>query len=122
MSPLLQQFAAWGVRFDLLPGDRIRAHGELTDELRATIQVNKPAILAELAAADAAPIDTAAGEIRHFRWSIRYPNLEPMEVFFSPLRNAAEVLQLYPGAIVTAIGEGNGATRSGPYSATDTEP
>ncbi len=52
MPALLDHFRAAGV--ELVPyddGNKLRAFGELTDELRQAIRASRPAILAELAAA-----------------------------------------------------------------------
>jgi hypothetical protein len=54
MGALVDHFAAAGVRIELAGGGNVRASGALTHELRAAIRANKPAILAELAANDAA--------------------------------------------------------------------
>jgi len=53
MGVLLNKFTAAGVRIDASDDGKLRAHGNLTDELRATIREHKAAILAELAANDA---------------------------------------------------------------------
>lgn len=54
MGALLDHFRASGVALAALPGDRLQATGALTDAIRATIREHKAAILAELAANDAA--------------------------------------------------------------------
>ena len=48
MPALLCQFAGEGVTFPLFPGERLKAFGALTDDLRAKIRARKAAILAEL--------------------------------------------------------------------------
>ena len=53
MGALLDHFAGAGVRIEQSHSGRLRVHGQLTDELRATIREHKAAILAELAANDA---------------------------------------------------------------------
>jgi hypothetical protein len=60
MGAVVDRFAASGVCFDLLPGDRLLAHGVLTDELRVAIRARKADILAELSAAT----DRAVSEAR----------------------------------------------------------
>jgi hypothetical protein len=52
MGALLDQFSAAGVQIAASDDGKLRAHGPLTDELRATIREHKTAILAELAAND----------------------------------------------------------------------
>ena len=52
MASLLVKFAAADVRIEAEGDGNTRACGLLTDELRAAIRANKPAILAELAAND----------------------------------------------------------------------
>ena len=86
----LERFAAAGVTFDALPGGRIRAHGELTAELRAAISEAKPAILGELA---------AIGEARRFCWLVTAPGREPFEVRCAPPATAAELRAQYPGSM-----------------------
>ncbi len=49
MGALLERFAADGVEFEPEADGQLRARGRLTDELRAAIRANKPALLAELA-------------------------------------------------------------------------
>jgi len=53
MGALLDHFADAGVRIEQADEGKLRVHGQLTDELRATIREHKAAILAELAANDA---------------------------------------------------------------------
>jgi hypothetical protein len=52
MGALLDQFAAEGVRIEATGDGTLRAYGRLTDRLRSAIRAHKPAILAELAAAN----------------------------------------------------------------------
>jgi len=52
MGTLLDQFAADGVRIEAVGDGKLRASGRLTDTLRAAIRAHKPAILAELEAAN----------------------------------------------------------------------
>ena len=52
MGALLDQFATAGVRFEQEEAGNLRALGTLTEELRPSIRMHKPAILAELAAND----------------------------------------------------------------------
>jgi len=54
MGALLDHFADAGVRIEQADEGKLRVHGQLTDELRTTIRQHKAAILAELAANDAA--------------------------------------------------------------------
>src|SRR5450755_1003391 len=54
MSALLPRFAAAGIKLEVIEGGKLRVHGPLNDELRATIRQRKPAILAELDAANEA--------------------------------------------------------------------
>ena len=51
MTAFLKRIAAAGIQIEAV-GDKLRATGLLTDELRALIREHKPAILAELAAAN----------------------------------------------------------------------
>ena len=63
MGALLDQFTLAGVQIEASDG-KLRAHGSLTDEFRATIREHKAAILDELAANDAGGLpdnDTRAG-------------------------------------------------------------
>jgi hypothetical protein len=53
MGALLDHFAAEGVTIEPAGDGNVRAHGPLTDALRATIRERKAVILAELAANDA---------------------------------------------------------------------
>ncbi|MGE5101742.1 MAG: hypothetical protein ACM3SX_17300 [Deltaproteobacteria bacterium] len=54
MGALLNYFAAEGVTIEAAGDGKVRAHGPLTDALRTAIRANKAALLAELAANDAA--------------------------------------------------------------------
>ena len=89
MGALLDHFAECGVRFDRIDDEHVRARGKLTDQLRAEIRAHKPAILAEL---------KAANESAHFRWSVSRPGEWAMEVRFSPEATLEQVSALYPGA------------------------
>jgi hypothetical protein len=60
---LLDHFRAAGIALAALPDGRIRATGPLTDALRATIREQKPAILAELAAANDSVSPAVAAEL-----------------------------------------------------------
>jgi hypothetical protein len=62
MGDMLDRFLAAGVRFEALDGDRVRAIGDLTDDLRTLIRESKPAILAELR--EPVPFDPEAFEER----------------------------------------------------------
>ncbi len=62
MGALLDQFAADGVRIEAVGDGKLRALGRLTDTLRAAIRAHKPAILAELEAANAEYCDAPARE------------------------------------------------------------
>ena len=64
MGALLEQFAAAGVTLTTLPGGHLHAAGPLTDGLRTAIRAHKPAILAELAAANDATTPEQAAELR----------------------------------------------------------
>jgi hypothetical protein len=94
MGALLDRFTASGVRFDLLPGDRLRAHGELTDELRDAIRAHKPALLTELA---------AANESTHSRWRVAIPGRDAFEVRVVPEATAAQMQLQYPGATIEPL-------------------
>jgi len=52
MGALLTRFGAAGVRFELSERGRLDAIGSLTDEMRSLIRQNKPAIVAEILAAN----------------------------------------------------------------------
>lgn len=85
MCALLEHFAASGVRLTALPDGRLHAAGALSDTLRAAIRAHKPAILAELAAANDAvpPVATPeqAAELRALvsRVTLEWPNAERAE-------------------------------------------
>jgi hypothetical protein len=64
---------------------RLRARRNLTNELRAAIRENKPAILAELA--DAA----------HYRWRVILPDGTPRKVCALPELTEAEMLESLSG-------------------------
>ena len=52
MGALLDRFAAEGVQIEAAGDGKLRASGQLTGTLRAAIRAHKPAILAELEAAN----------------------------------------------------------------------
>lgn len=55
MGALLDRFLAVGVKFEATDSGKLLAVGPLTDSLRASIREQKPAILAELLAANDEP-------------------------------------------------------------------
>ena len=42
------------------------------------------------------------------RWQVHFPNLDPMEVLFSPAAKRAEVEAMYPGAIIEPLPDPTG--------------
>jgi hypothetical protein len=64
MGALLEHFAANGVEFESGAEGQLHARGRLTGELRTLIRANKPALLAELAAKQAAGEDAGLMERR----------------------------------------------------------
>lgn len=89
MGALLDHFRASGVALAALPGDRLQATGALTDAIRATIREHKAAILAELAANDAAEGATReqATELRELVGIVaaHWPNDERTEALAAAL-------------------------------------
>jgi hypothetical protein len=48
----------------------------------------------------------ASEEIATFRrWRVRFPNLDPAEVIFTPEATRAEVAAIYPGAMIEALSD-----------------
>lgn len=88
MSPNLRKILESGVSIELVGDDRLKAHGVLTDQLRALIRDNKGALVAELATSP------------YFRWRIARLGQPPSESCFSPEATRAEVAERFPGAIV----------------------
>ena len=92
MPGLLDRFRAAGI--ELVPyddGNKLRAFGELTDELRQAIRASRPAILAELAAAT------------YFRWAVRYPDGRCLEVRILPEQDRRYMAGRYPDATVEPL-------------------
>src|SRR5689334_12176169 len=89
MGALLEHFAAAGVQFEEMPGNRLRVVGPLDENSRATIRDRKQHILAEL---------------RNSRpplardWRIDIPGRPPFSVTVVPPADEAWMLRLYPGA------------------------
>ncbi|MCC7042068.1 MAG: hypothetical protein IT516_17315 [Burkholderiales bacterium] len=116
MGTLLEHFRATGVTFEARAGGTLRAIGTLTDVARAIIREQKVAILAELAANDAAPVLVLAAasppnteasrpiatreqeaELRELvaRVSAGWPNNEPTEALAAALADPVAALECY---------------------------
>jgi hypothetical protein len=93
MGAALERFAAAGVRFDLLDGGKVRAHGELTDELREAIRAQKPAIIAEL----------ATNEPTHHVWRVAIAGRDPFTVYVVPDATEGQMRAQYPGATIESL-------------------
>ncbi|MGI8894946.1 MAG: hypothetical protein ACR2HE_04730 [Casimicrobiaceae bacterium] len=92
MPALLDRFRAAGI--ELVPyddGTKLRAFGELTDELRQAIRASRPAILAELAVAT------------HFRWGVRYSGGRCLEVRVLLGQDRRYMTARYPDATVEPL-------------------
>jgi hypothetical protein len=108
MGALLEHFRAEGVTFEAMPDGKLRAHGDLTDELCAAIQLYKPAILrelAELTAANDAPRNAAppakleSDNTPQYRWLILESDGRRREVCTLPEMTRIELAACYPGAL-----------------------
>jgi hypothetical protein len=95
MGALLEQFHAAGIRFETEKAGDLRAFGVLSDELRIAIRAHKPAILAELAAAN----DDGPG----YHWRVTSSQGTETEVMFTSDLTRGEVGALYPSAAVEPI-------------------
>ena len=96
MPALLRQFAGEGVTFPLCLGERLKAFGDLPDDLRAKIRARKAAILAELR--------TASNP--KSRWERRQELIEilagaPVEAILQPAENR-ELPGAFPGSETAA--------------------
>lgn len=92
--PIVADLLAAGVKLEPLPGGKLRATGNLTDAARTLIRSHKPAILAELEAANDVPIRV---------WRVTYPNGATMEVLFHPPATRADAAAIYPGATLEPL-------------------
>jgi hypothetical protein len=88
-----------GVRLEAV-GDKLRATGPLTPELRTLIHAYKRALISELTVASDAP----SNETSHL-WRVRSARGAWVTVVVTPPTTADQVSALYPGATVERLPE-----------------
>lgn len=95
----LDHFLEAGLRFKIANG-KLRAYGDLTDDLRAAIIAAKPQIIADLTTVSRfreVSSDTSRG------WRISIPGRQPFEVRVLPGATADEMQEFYPSATVEPL-------------------